>query len=226
MRIKYTYSILLLLGVIATIVACKKTPDPIFHFEYFGLQEGRYVIYDAMEVTHDADSDIHDTVEYQLKTIWKDIYIDNEGREGREFHRYVRNNPGDTWVLKDVWYGLFDGIRGELVEENKRVVKLVFAPTLEKEWDANAYNMEEPLECFYTDIHDPITVGATSFDSTLIVEQDEYYTLLDTIRKYEVYAKGIGLVKKYYRDEFYQFGDPEVVLGKDIFYNFISTGVE
>ncbi len=226
MKALIKYSIFTLPILLVVIAACKKTPDPVFHFEYFGLQEGRYVIYDAIEVTHDSESGIHDTVEFQLKTVWKDAYIDNEGRHGREYHRFVRIDAANPWVLKDVWYGLIDGIRAELVEENERIVKLVFSPTLEKEWDANAYNLDDPLDCNYSDIHDPMTVGGVSFDSTLIVEQEEYFTLLDTVRKYEVYAKGVGLIKKYERDDFYQFGSPEVVLGNDVYYTFVSTGIE
>ena len=63
-------------------------------------------------------------------------------------------------------------------------------------------------------------------DSTLIVDQDEYFSLIDTVSKYEVYAKGVGLVGKYFRDNHYQFGSNEVVKGSELFYEIVSTGME
>jgi hypothetical protein len=103
---------------------------------------------------------------------------------------------------------------------------LVFAPTYEKEWDANAYNISEEMECYYTNIHEGYTAGTTSFDSTLIVEQQDSPNFIDTVRMYEVYAKNIGLIYKYYKDNHYQFGSPEVVLGKELYYTFYSAGFE
>lgn len=209
-----------------TLLSCKKSSPPIFHFEYFGLNPGRYIIYDVVEVTHDQALLQHDTVYYQLKTYWGPIYIDNEGREAREFHRYRRDSIGSAWTQVEIWTGIIDGIRAELVEENQRVVKLVFAPTYEKQWDANAYNIYGEMECYYTDIHEAYTSGSTSFDSTLIVEQEDYTNIIDTLRKYEVYAKNIGLIYKYSKDNNYQFGSTEVIKGNELYYTFYSAGFE
>jgi hypothetical protein len=223
MRLRLTFILILAIG---SLVSCKKSKQPNFHFEYFGLEQGRYVVYEVMEITHNQDLAIHDTLRYQLKTKWGDTIIDNEGRIAREFLRYTRANSGEPWVLQDVWTGLIDGIRAELIEENQRTVKLVFAPTLSKSWDANAYNMFDPLDCYYRDIHRDTVISGVNLDSTLVVEQEDYTSLIDTVRKYEVYAKHIGLVRKYFRDNAYQFGSAEVVLGRELFYDFIQTGIE
>jgi len=206
--------------------ACKQKPPPQFHFEYFGLQEGKYVIYDVVEINHDQALELHDTTYYQLKTYWADTIMDNEGRVANEFYRYKRNSTSDPWVVSDVWTGIYDGIRGELVEENQRVVKLVFAPTLNKQWDANAYNMLGELDCYYRDIHQDTTINGVLIDSSLVVEQDNFVSLIDTVRKYEVYGKHIGLVYKYYKDNHYQFASSEVVNGKEIYCTYLSHGFE
>ena len=217
---------ILFLLIVLTMIGCKKNDPVNFHREYFGLNEGRYVIYDVMDIIHDADLNQHDTSYYQLKTVWRDTIIDNEGRVAQEFHRYTRLTPSDPWVIVDVWTGIIDGIRAELVEENQRKVKLVFAPTLSKQWDANAYNMLGELDCYYRNIHQDTTINGVALDSTLIVEQDEFTSLIDTVRMYEVYKKYVGLVYKHFKDNHYQFGSSEVVEGTESYYQFVSSGYE
>jgi len=226
MRKQHIHYIFVLAILMIALASCKKKESPNFHFEYMGNTEGRYVIYDVLDITHDIGATIpHDTLIYQLKTHWGEIYIDNEGRTSRKFRRYTRNTSADPWLLKDTWYGLIDGIRGEMIEENQRVVKLVFSPTQQKEWDANAYNINAPLDCYYDDIHKTKSVGGVSFDSTLVVEQADEQNAIVKIRKYEVYAKNIGLVSKFYMDNDFQLSAvPEN--GEELYYTIVSYGFE
>lgn len=208
------------------ITSCKQEPAPEFHFGYFGLEQGRYVIYDVVEIDHDHAIGIHDSTVYQLMTVWRDEYIDNEGRTAREFYRYTRPTSSDTWVFSDLWTGVYDGIRAELIEENQRTIKLVFAPTLSKQWDANAYNMGEELECYYRDIHNDTTINNYKFNSTLVVEIDQFNSHIDTVKKYEMYAENVGMIYKHFVDNHYQFNGPEVIMGKEIYYTYSSHGYE
>lgn len=226
MKKHYYFPIILL---VLTLFACKKDNSIDFHFEYFGMEEGRYIVYDVVEIVHDDALNQHDTTIYQLKTYWADTFVDNEGRPAREFWRYVRPTSNDPWVLQDIWTGLYDGIRAELVEENQRVVKLVFSPTQIKEWDANAYNMNDEQICFYRDIHGDTTIDNTSFDPTLVVEQDQFNSLIDSVHRYEMYAKGIGMILKYERDLHYQINNQSQIYlneGTERYYRFVETGIE
>lgn len=218
--------ILILPLAVLLLFGCKKKQVPHFHKEYFGLLEGRYVIYDVVEIVHDHALLQHDTSYYQLKTLWGDVVLDNEGREANEFYRYKRNSPSDPWVLTDLWTGIIDGIRAELIEENQRVVKLVFAPSLNKNWDANAYNTSGEMNCYYRAIHQDTILNGITIDSTLVVEQDRFTSLIDTVFMYEMYAKNTGLVYKHYIDNHYQFGSSTVVNGKELYYTFVAKGFE
>lgn len=213
----------LFLGLLL-LAACHQDPAPEFHFDYFGMEEDRYVIYDVTEITHDKALGLHETLNYQLRTLWGDTVIDNEGRVAREFLRYERASSADPWQLTDVWTGIISGIRAELTVENQRVVKLVFAPTLSKSWDANAYNTYDPLDCYYREIHQDTLINGISLDPTVTVEQYTFTTLIDSVRMYEVYSKPMGLVYKHSRDNHYQFGSNEVNIGKELYYRFVSTG--
>lgn len=220
----------LIVFTLLVIASCKKgpSPQPQFHYEYFDLSHGRYVDYDVIEIQHDATLAVkHDTLRYQLRTLIGDTVIDNEGRVARKFIRFKRDNSSLPWVQTDIWTAILDQGRAELIEENQRVIKLVFAPTLTKEWNPNAFNMFDEMEAYYKDIHDETTVGGLSFDSTLIVELDTFISLIDYRRKYEVYAKGIGLVKKYWKDlTISNFDTLNVQFGVEQFYTISGYGFQ
>ena len=219
----------LLVLLIAAVVSCKKQDAaPQFHYDYFDLTQGRYIDYDVMEINHDVDQAIeHDTSYYQLRTLIGDTAIDNQGRIARKFFRYTRPNSAGTWVLSDVWTALITENRAELIEENQRIIKLVFAPTISKEWNPNAFNMYNEMTSYYRDIHDSQTFGALFFDSALVVEQEDFFSLVDKKRKYEVYAKGIGLVHKYYKDlTISNFDTLNIQKGQEIFYTCFAYGIQ
>lgn len=218
----------LILGLLF-IVSCKKqAAPPNFHYGYFDLTPGRYIDYDVMEVEHDvAQAVAHDTIYYQLRTLIGDTVIDNEGRVARKFIRYKRPNSSSPWVQSDLWTTIIDQNRAELVEENQRVIKLVFAPTIAKEWNANAFNTFSALDCYYRDIHENQQIGSIDFDSTLVVEQEDFFSMVDHKRKFEVYSKGVGLVYKHYRDLIISgFDTLNVQKGTEMYYTCIGFGFQ
>ena len=220
-------TLFLLVAVILVLIACKKDESIDFHKEYFGLETGRYVIYNVLEIKHDTDLSIqHDTLQYQLKTVWEGGYVDNEGRTASEFRRYKRDTPNDAWALTDIWTGIFDVNRAEMIEENQRKVKLVFAPTLSKEWDENGYNNLGEMNCYYSNVHADTTINGTLFDSTVFVEQENFNSLIDTTRRFEIYAKHIGLIYKFEKDNDYFFGDPEPQEGTELYYEYVEHGFQ
>lgn len=210
-------------------IQCKKDTQKVnMHLGYFDLTPGRYIIYDVVEISHSQGAAGSDTSVYQLKTVIGDTVMDNSGRIARKFYRYTRDSSTGVWVLKDVWTTIIADYRAELVEENQRVVKLVFAPTLEKNWNANAYNTFEEQETYYEDIHKPYQVGTFNFDSTVnVVQENDPPNLIEYKSKYEIYAKGVGLVKKHFVDlSINNFDVTDINEGKELFMNFVSTGIE
>ena len=129
-------------------------------------------------------------------------------------------------MFSDLWSGVYDGIRAELIEENQRVIKLVFAPTLSKQWNSNAYNLYEETDSYYRDIHKDTIINNYKFDSTLVVEIETFFSLIDTIQHYEMYSKNVGLIYKHDVDNHYQFGSPVVEKGKELYYTYVSHGYE
>lgn len=203
---------------------------PDFHYDYYPLEEGTFVVYEAMEVAHDIQALVaRDTSRYYLKTVIGEKIIDNSGHEAHKFFRYVKDSLADDWTLQDVWTTRRHEQRIELVDENVRLVKLVFPPNKTKLWDVNAYNTRERLMARYNPdlIHTPRTIADFVLDSTIHVDEQDFFSLVDHRRKYEVYAKNIGLVYKMYIDNaISNFDTLQIRIGREIHYKMIDFGVE
>ncbi len=227
--VKIRFICILSLLTVQFLLSCKKeTPVVDFKYDYFDLSPGRYITYKVMEVRHDAGGSIlHDTLRYELKAVIGDTVIDSEGRVARKYLRYVRDNSTLPWTLKDIWTTNITDRRAELVEENQRKIKLVFSPTIYKEWDINAFNTEDPIMCYYGWIDEPYSIQGMSFDSTVRVEQDYELNLVRFKSKHETYAKGVGLIWKYQKDLYINgFDTLNVSNGDELMMEAIDYGFE
>jgi hypothetical protein len=209
--------------------SCEKDVSKIdFHVEYFGLSKGKFIEYEVTEIKHDINAAIqHDTTKYFLKTVVGDTIKDNSGRLCYTFLRYTRANNLLNWELKDIWTAITIDNRAELIEENQRIVKLVFSPQVGKSWNPNSFNAFAAEEWYYADVHQSKFLNNANFDSTLTVEQDDFFSMIDRKKKHEVYAKGVGLVHKYYKDlKIIGFDTMNVQSGSEIYYAYLNHGVE
>lgn len=212
--------------------SCKKDEPtiPEFHHEYYPLEQGTFVVYEAMEISHDIQAlVVRDTSRFFLKTLIGDSIIDNSGNVAHQFLRFKKQNFEDQWQLTDVWTTRRINQRIEVVEENERIVKLVFAPTREKAWDINAFNNKQRLVARYNPnlLHVPKVISSIVMDSTLQVEIQDFFSLVDHRRKFEVYAKGIGLVHRSFKDNaIMNFDTLNIRLGKEVHYRMIDFGKE
>ena len=110
-----------------------------------------------------------------------------------------------------------------MIEENQRKIRMVFAITLDKTWDVNAFNPEEELEVSYDEIFNPYQ----EFDSTVTVEYEYFFSLVDYRRKYEVYANGVGLIKRSFKDlVINNFDTLDISNGTEVHYELIDYGIE
>jgi hypothetical protein len=209
--------------------SCKKKEENInFHENYFPLKIGTFVEFKVTYIYHDHASGIHDTTTYKLKTVIGDTIIDNAGRVAYKYYRYIYDEINQEYKVKDLWTCINDQHRIEFVEENQRIIKLVLAPSLYKEWDMNAFNSFKPMLAYYENIHKPFQTGGKVFDSTVtVIQQITPVNLIEYRRKTETYAKHIGLIDKYYKDlSIINFDTLQPQRGEELFYKVIDYGVE
>jgi len=212
--------------------SCSKDAPTLvnYHYEYFPLDPGTYVIYEAMDISHDIQALVaRDTTRYFLKTVIGDSIIDNSGNVAYKFLRYKKQNLNDDWILTDVWNTKLLDLRIELVEENERSVKLLFPTNNDKVWNVNAFNTKQRLLARFNPglLHQTRIFNGNILDSTVQVEIQDFFSLVDHRRKYEVYAKGVGLVELSYKDnDIMNFDTLNIRYGKESHYKMIEFGKE
>lgn len=221
---------LLIAILLLSIVACKKQADaPEMGYEYFGLTKGRYIDYEVTEIKHDKNQAIKsDTLRYLMRTLIGDTIIDNEGRIAHRFYRYKRIDTTQNWQFSDLYTAIIIDGRAELVEENQRYIKLVFAVMDGKNWNPNAFNTQNSLDCYYKDINLARSFNGLNYASTVVVEQENFYeSVIDKRRKYEIYAKGVGMIYKHFKDINHTFNDTlNINYGKELYMKCTAFGVQ
>ena len=131
----------------AALIGCKKDNEPAnFHYEFYPINQGHYITYSVREINIDDALGLNETLNYYVKAKIGDTITDNEGRVSRgAMNVTFRDSLTQPWGLQDIWTTIIDGGRAELVEENQRTIKMVFAPDKYKEWNCNAYNSLDAL---------------------------------------------------------------------------------
>lgn len=220
---------LYIIFILIVLFSCKKKEEKFnLHEDYSPTIKGLFIEYNVTSIYHDHNSGIHDTTNFLLKTVIGDSLIDNVGEVAYKFNRYVFNNLYNEYKIKDVWTIKNLNYKLELVEENQRILKMVFAPTLKKEWDMNAYNMKEPIYAYYENIHKPASFGNLNFDSTVtVIEEKNPPNIIEYRIKTETYAKNVGLIAKYYKDITLKNGDTLLPQrGVELFYTIKNFGIQ
>ncbi|WP_107039910.1 hypothetical protein [Brumimicrobium mesophilum] len=214
----------LLLGLFA----CKEKASVDFGFEYFPINQGAFVEYEVTEVFHDVNIiPQHDTNRYRLKTLIGEDVLDNVGRVNQKFFQYRYDLQTGDLIDERVWTRILDGSRGEVVEENQRLIKMVFSVKNDEEWDVNAFNSMDEQEVFYSNVDENQVINGFDFEETCKVNYEDFFSLVDYRVKYEVYAKGVGLVEKNFKDFTIQnFDTTDIQKGTEVFYKLIDFGVE
>ncbi len=207
---------------------CKKTKGVDFHTDYYPVVKGKYVIYQVQDIVIDVPVNQHDTTNFYIKAIIGDTFVDKEGRIANRYERWYGPSANGPWTLVDIWTTILSNNRAELVEENNRTIKMVFAPTETKEWNSNAYNTLDAQDCYYSELHVPYTINGHSFDSTVTVLQEyKEPNWIEYSNKYERYAKGVGMIQKVFIDQTHQNGNVnQIVKGRKLYMDLVTYGQE
>ncbi|BDS09980.1 hypothetical protein [Aureispira anguillae] len=195
--------------------ACERVIDTLnpITFEYYPVEEGKYKIYQIDSIVYDEYNCTVQTNSYQIKEITGPKGTDGEGDVFHSIQRYYRKDSTEAWALQHIWTEKIEDNQLQRVEDNQRMIKMVFPVQEDRHWDGIVYIRRDTLV--------PIRGGAIDMfkDWDDFVCQDVGKTFIDTLanivypdavkimqvdktnnieRRFsvEVYAKHIGMVYK------------------------------
>jgi len=179
---------------------CKRVEPPKESIgqEYFPLEVGKYCCYKMDSIFHDGFEGISDTLHYFLKETIESSFEDNAGNTAYRIRIDYRFDSTEQWVFKQYVSANADLYSAQINRNDVRLVVLSFPVRNRKTWDINELNYLDPNICRYSNVNNAFQVENTLFPKTLEVDQENEDNPFFRFYSREIYAFGIGLVKKEY----------------------------
>jgi len=207
------------LVVILILFSCKKNEVPVYlkAAAYYPLQSGKVWVYRLDSITISAFGTELITNSYHLKDSMGVSFADNNGRASWPVYRFITDTLEENpWRSISTYYVTPNGNNIEVVDDNNlRFIKLVTPVNTGVDWMGNSYidtksatslfQYLDDWDYVYDSVNLPYTVIAGTFDSSVIVHQQDatspdgpfdpqYYQQRDY--SVEVYAYNTGLIYK------------------------------
>ena len=210
-RVLYT-TIMALMLILA---GCKQDKDNTtlapMQYDYAPVSVGHYVIYDVDSIRYNylaPDTQLIDTIHYQLREFMQDTFRDNLGNISYRIELSKRYDTLTSWnVVNRAWYSTLSRNTYEKNEDDLRFIKLVFPPVDGITWRGNSYLPTSDTNSTtykayagwvytYSSVNHWSIVNGLTFDSTLVVTEVDNENLIDKKLSRETYAKHVGLIYK------------------------------
>lgn len=191
-------------------------------YNFYPNEPGDYILYQVDSTRYDDFFDTVITTQFLLKEVYDSWFTDSQGRNCLRIERWVKMSDTTDWFLRDVWYSCMTASRLERLEENVRFTRLVFPVERNSEWNGNAFNMYDEQMYEYDQIDEPAMFGSLMFDSTVTVIQEISSNLIEDKNQIEVYARGVGLIYKKFKDVEKDFVTGDIVAGVDYSFTIID----
>ncbi len=186
------------------------TPD---NYDYFPLEVGKYWVYEVDSIVFQNQTR-RDSSKSWIKEQIVDCIIDNVGDTVYRVDQYERKNPTQPWQIRRVVSLSRNATRAIRTEYNIPLIKMVFPLHRRGEWSSTT--LIDPLSlkilvvggdiypfnywesrAKIEKIDEPLVLDKLQFSATTTVTYAKRENLTTNFRfAQEVYAKGIGLVKK------------------------------
>ncbi len=202
---------------VMNIAACEeKTEAPIdFKYDYFPLAVGKYWVYqvDSVLFVPTSGTTRLDSATNFIKEEIIASFIDNVGDTIYSVERFERARDTEPWQFKKVFTIHQNRTQVIQTEDNLPLIKLVFPLQEGKRWnstvflpDVNNFNIDiakqsvaifKHWEAEAAAVDKPLQIGSFNFEETATISYADETTVTIEYRVVkEIYAKGIGLVKR------------------------------
>ena len=196
-KTKAFYPLIFILISLWVVSCSKETADPVdMGFDYFPLEQGRWIIYDVRSIVWDDNDQSVDTTYYQLKTEIDTTFYDNLGRLSYRWNQYMKSDTSTRWYYTHTFALTRTPERLESVEGNNRFVRLAFPVQTSISWDVNAFNTQEPLNASYIDVGFSKNINGKDFGDCAQALLEDNTSLVNEYYREEIYGRGVGMLEK------------------------------
>jgi hypothetical protein len=216
---------LYIITVLLIFASCKKKSVPADSVDvgkdYYPLTLGKYVTYEVDSTVYDEFTFLPKTSKYRIKEKIEEEFTDTDGKPALRLMRYIKKYDSTktydqiAWTVKDAWQVNQSNTSLQVVEENVRFTKLIFAVKENAQWDGNANNTIGEWDYTYSYMDKTETINGVDLEKVCFIKQKDYRTLISYQYYIEKYARGVGLVYREIKD--LKLGkDGTVILGGQI----------
>lgn len=139
------------------------------------------------------------TIEYQLREYISDSIVSTDGLKNYIIKRDTRIDESSDWENDSFWTIRKNERNVIVTEDNVSFAKLSFPIFINKLWNGNAYNTQSASNYqFVSNEPQQVTIGDITTETIRVIIADNPVNLVGQDERYEVYAKGIGLIEKNY----------------------------
>lgn len=210
------------------LVGCSRPAEtpPSAGYEYFPLEVGQYRIFDVQETQYTLTAG-RTTRSYQVQETTTQAFAGLDGLPAFRIERSSRTAPGQSWQLDSVWTARRTPMEAIRTENGVSFIRLLFPLRQGQSWDANRLNSIGPETHTLTALSEPVSLGGQTYDQTATVVQVAKASLVDSVSRKEIYARGVGLVYResvelYYNNN--QIGQNKIDFGKRYYQTLKSYG--
>ena len=197
----YSVVIFLLSISIVMIYSCKvKNAEPngaYVGYDYYPLEVGRYNVYDVYDTIYNGI--VRKDSVYQLKELIQS-YI-TEGQEVKfVLHQYFKKTTDTDWPGQPDSVWSLTNTSNQLIREENNIqyIKLVFPVKEGKTWNGNARNIYDAQTYTMKNVDGSYALPSLVFNPTLMMEISNTKSVINKDHRYEIYARGIGPIKREY----------------------------
>lgn len=197
--------------VCCVLISCRKDKDSVplpTGIEYFPTDIGLYKIYDVHLIQYSNDT--IDTT-FQIKEVIHDTFH-FKNTVVYELYRFYRSDESKAWPLQpdSVWSFTTDLNQITIQEGSVHFVRLVFPLSNNKTWDGNTQNTYRQDDFTVSNFDKPYVVNTHTFPQTCTVIEEQSKNLVFKDYRTRIYAKGVGMIFKYYESLRYNTEAPFV----------------
>ncbi len=190
-----SFFVFLIIGAFACTESSIEPTDSQLGLDYFPLEVGLYRVYEVEETIYTVLNTV--ISHYQLKESVVDSFANAENKISYIIHRKTRADDTQTWQLDSVWTARRTAKHAIMVEHNISYIKMVFPVEHTLQWDGNALNAKEELLYSYDlNIADTTLNDIEYKENYKVIQSDVVENSINRDERYEVYAKGVGLIIK------------------------------